>query len=302
VSDRYEFIDAEKDTVTDTGAKKYTITAMCTWLEVSSSGYYEWRDRDDSATARRRAYLLLLVKKAFDDSDETYGHRRIHAQLARWGERCTPEFVRSLMRELGLVACQPRPWRRGLTEADPAAGPIPDLLGRDFTATAPGEKMVGDITYIPTWEGWIYLATVIDCHTKAVIGWAMDAHYKTPLIEKAMRMAARNYDLAPGAIFHSDRGSNYTSRQFAETLESLDIRHSVGRTGICFDNAMAESFFGVLKNERVHRTVYPTRRHAMTDIARYIELRYNTKRLHSGLGYKTPHEVYTEHLNRQLAA
>lgn len=149
MSDRYEFIDAEKDTVTDTGAKKYTITAMCAWLEVSSSGYDEWRDRGDSARARRRAYLSLLVKKAFDDSDETSGHRRIHAQLACWGERCTPEFVRGLLRERGLVACQPRSWRRGLTEADPAAGPIPDLLGRDFTATAPGEKMVGDITYIP---------------------------------------------------------------------------------------------------------------------------------------------------------
>jgi len=302
VSERYEFIDAEKDTMTEAGERKYTIIAMCAWLEVSSSGYYEWRDREDSATAQRRAYLGLLVTKAFDESDETYGHRRVHAQLLRWGQRCTPELVRSIMRELGLVPCQPRPWRCGLTEADPAAGPIPDLVARDFTATAPGEKMVGDITYIPTWEGWVYLATVIDCHTKAVIGWAMDDNYKTPLIEKAIRIAARNYPLAPGAIFHSDRGSNYTSRQFAETLGSLHIRHSVGRTGICFDNAMAESFFGALKNERVHRTVYPTRRHAMTDIARYIEFRYNTQRLHSGLGYKTPHEVYTEHLNRQLVA
>lgn len=298
----YEFIDAEKDAVTDTGEKKYTITMMCAWLEVSTSGYYEWRDRPESATAQRRAYLSLLVKKAFEDSDETYGHRRIHAQLVRWDQHCTPELVRSIMRDLGLVPRQPRPARRGLTEADPAAGPIHDLVGRDFTAAAPGEKMVGDITYIPTWEGWVYLATVIDCHTKAVIGWAMDDNYKTPLIEKAILMAARNYDLAPGAIFHSDRGSNYTSRQFAQTLESLDTRHSVGRTGICFDNAMAESFFATLKNERVHRTAYPTRQHAMRDVARYIEFRYNNQRLHSGLGYKTPNEVYTEYLNRQLAA
>jgi transposase InsO family protein len=302
VSTKFEFIDAEKATVTDTGEKKYTITAMCEWLDVSTSGYYEWLDRPDSATTQRRALLSLLVKKAFDDSDETYGYRRIHAQLLRWGQHCTPELVRGIMRDLGLMPCQPRPLRRGLTEADPAAGPIPDLVNRDFTAAAPGEKMVGDITYIPTWEGWVYLATVIDCHTKAVIGWAMDDNYKTPLIEKAIRMAARNYHLAPGAIFHSDRGSNYTSRQFAQILESLDIRHSVGRTGICFDNALAESFFGVLKNERVHRTVYPTRRHAMIDVARYIEFRYNEQRLHSGLGYKTPNEVYAEHLNRQLAA
>ena len=162
--------------------------------------------------------------------------------------------------------------------------------------------MVGDITYIPTWQGWVYLATVIDCHTKAVIGWAMDDNYKTPLIEEAIRMATRNYTIAPQAIFHSDRGSNYTSSQFAATLAALGIRQSVGRTGICYDNAMAESFFAALKNERVHRTEYPTRQHAMTDIARYIELRYNSRRLHSGLDYKTPHEVYNEYLNHQLAA
>jgi transposase InsO family protein len=148
----------------------------------------------------------------------------------------------------------------------------------------------------------VYLATVIDCHTKAIIGWAMDDNYKTPLIEQAIQMAARNYELPADAIFHSDRGSNYTSKQFGQSLESLNIRQSVGRTGICYDNSMAESFFGTLKNERVHRTVYPTRQRAMADIASYIELRYNTQRLHSGLGYKTPHEVYAEYLNRQQAA
>ncbi|MGH9206919.1 MAG: IS3 family transposase [Acidimicrobiales bacterium] len=302
VSEKYEFIDAEKATVTETGEKKYTIVTMCGWLDVSTSGYYEWRDRPDSATAQRRQLLTLLVTKAFDDSDETYGHRRVHAQLARWDTHCGPELVRGIMREQGLVPCQPRPWRRNLTESDPSAGPIPDLVCRDFTATAPGQKMVGDITYIPTWEGWLYLATVIDCHTKEIIGWAMDDNYKTPLISAAIRMAARNHTLEPGAIFHSDRGSNYTSRQFADTLAELDLRHSVGRTGICYDNAMAESFFAALKNELVHRTVYPTREHARRDIARYIEVRYNTQRLHSGLDYKTPREVRDEYLNRQYAA
>jgi putative transposase len=130
----------------------------------------------------------------------------------------------------------------------------------------------------------------------------MDDNYKTPLISAAITMAARNYTLRPGAIFHSDRGSNYTSAEFAETLRGLNMRRSVGRTGICYDNAMAESFFAALKTERVHRTVYPTRQHAMKDVARYIELRYNSQRLHSGLGYKTPREVYNEYLNRQLAA
>jgi len=275
---------------------------MCRWLRVSSSGYYEWRRRPQSATAARREKLKQLIVAVFEASDETYGHRRIHAALLRSGQSCSVELVRALMRELGLVPCQPRPWRHSLTDQNPAAGPIPDLVRRDFTASAPGEKMVGDITYIPTWQGWVFLATVIDCYTKAVVGWAMSDNYKTPLISNAIKMAARNHHIADGAIFHSDRGSNYTSTEFGEVLRKLGIRQSVGRTGICYDNAMAESFFAALKNERVHRTQYPTRKRAMDDVARYIELRYNSQRLHSGLGYKTPNEVHNEYLNGQRAA
>jgi putative transposase len=275
---------------------------MCSWLTVSSSGYYEWRSRPQSATAARRETLKQLIGVIFELSDETYGHRRVHAALLRSGHACSPELVRALMRELGLVPCQPRPWRHSLTEADPAAGPLPDLVGRDFTASAPGEKMVGDITYLPSWQGWTFLATVIDCYTRQVIGWAMGDTYKTPLISAAIGMAVRNHDIKDGAIFHSDRGSNYTSAEFGRVLRDFGIRQSVGRTGICYDNAMAESFFAALKNERVHRTQYPTRDHAMNDVARYIELRYNSQRLHSGLGYKTPNEVYNEYLNGQRAA
>jgi transposase InsO family protein len=274
---------------------------MCRWLEVSKSGYYEWRSRPESATAKRREELKLLIRKAFDDSDGTYGHRRVWAQLARWGVRAGLELVRGLMRELGLVACQPRPWRPATTRQG-QAGLIPDLVNRDFTAQAPGEKMVGDITYIPTWEGWLFLATVIDCATRKVVGWAMDDNYRTPLITSAIGMAVRNLGLPEGAIFHSDRGSNYTSAEFAGVLERLGIRQSVGRTGICFDNSLAESFNAALKVERVHRTAYPTRKKAREDIARYIELRYNRVRLHSALGYRTPQEVLNEYLNRQLAA
>ena len=298
---RYEFIDEEKATTTETGGRKYTVVKMCEWMEVSTSGFYDWLTRPQSATAVRRDYLKLLIEKAFTDSDGTYGYRRLHAQLARWNEHCTPELARALMRALGLVACQPRPWRHSLTESGPS-GPIPDLVARDFTADAPGTKMVGDITYIPTWEGWLYLATVIDCHTKGVVGWAMDDNYKTPLISSAIDMAARNNTIAPRAIFHSDRGSNYTSADFAATLARHDMRQSVGRTGICYDNAMAESFFAALKNERVHRTQYPTREHARKDLSRYIEFRYNTRRLHSGLGYRTPQEVHNEYLNNNTAA
>lgn len=301
MSARYEFIDGEKATTTATGERKYTVTKMCQWMEVSSSGFYEWSGRPQSATTARREHLCLLIDYIFDESDETYGHRRVHAVLARSGVACSVELVRGLMRKLGLVACGPRPWRHSLTEGGDA-GPIPDLVDRDFTADRPGVKMVGDITYIPTWQGWVFLATVIDCYTKTVVGWAMADNYKTPLISAAIEMAHRNHDIAPGAIFHSDRGSNYTSAEFAGTLARHNMRQSVGRTGICYDNAMAESFFAILKNELVHRTEYPTRAHAERDIARYIEFRYNTKRLHSGLGYRTPLEVHNEYLNNQDAA
>ena len=297
MSEVYEFIDAEYATCPAAPA----ITRMCAWLEVSKSGFYEWRSRPESATAKRREELRLLIKKAFDDSDGTYGYRRVWSQLARWGVRAGLELVRALMRGLGLVPCQPRPWRPATT-VQGAAGPIPDLLNRDFSAEVPGAKMVGDITYIPTWEGWEYLATVIDCASRKVAGWAMDDNYRTPLITSAIEMAARNLHLPEQAVFHSDRGSNYTSAQFAGVLEKLGIRQSVGRTGICFDNSLAESFNAALKVGRVHRTAYPTRKKAREDIARYIELRYNQVRLHSALGYRTPQEALTECLNRQLAA
>ena len=179
---------------------------------------------------------------------------------------------------------------------------VPDLVARDFHADAPGSKLVGDITYLPTWEGWLYLATVIDCHTKACIGYALAEHMRADLVIDALQMAARNYTLADDAIFHSDRGAQYSSRSFTEAAAALGVRRSVGRTGSCFDNALAESFNASLKVERVHRTVYPTREHARKDVARYIEFRYNTKRLHSALGYRTPQEVHDEYLNRQIAA
>ena len=278
----------------------YPIEFMCERLDVSKSGYYDWRRRPESATAQRREELQLLIKKAFDMSDSTYGHRRVRAQLARWGVTAGVELVRQLMRSLGLVPCQPKPKRWALTEG--TAGALPDLVRRDFTAAAPGTKLVGDITYISTGEGWLFLATVLDCCTKEVIGYAMDDHYRTPLISRAIQNAARNRKLADGAIFHSDRGSNYMSAEFADVLRGLGLRQSAGRTGICYDNAMAESFFGVLKNERVSRVSYATRKEAHTDIIRYIEFWYNRKRLHSALDYRPPHEAHAAFKEPRLAA
>jgi transposase InsO family protein len=270
----------------------YSVEFMCERLDVSKSGYYDWRSRPESVTTQRREELKLLIQKAFEMSDSTYGYRRVHAQLARWGVAAGLELVRQLMRVLGLVPCQPKPKRWALTR--PTASALPDLIGRNFTAEAPGEKLVGDITYIKTGEGWLYLATVIDCCTKEVIGYAMDDHYRTPLISRAIRNAARNRRLSSGAIFHSDRGSNYMSTEYAAVLEELGLRQSAGRTGICFDNAMAESFFGALKNERVSRMSYPTREEARRDITRYIEFWYNRKRLHSAVGYRPPIEIHAE--------
>lgn len=258
--------------------------------------------REPSAAARRREILRAQVRFAFEHSDGTYGYRRVHAWLARRGTAVDPETVRGLMRDLGLVACQPRPWRPVTTIAGDADG-LPDLLRRDFTADAPATKLVGDITYIRTWEGWLYLATVLDCFSKKVVGYAMAEHMRAELVSDALHMAARTVPFRRSeTIFHSDRGSQYLSAEFAAVAEQLGAKRSVGRTGTCFDNAWAESFNGTLKNERVNRTEYPTREHARKDVISYIELRYNQIRLHCGIDYRTPNEVESEWFNRNKAA
>jgi len=298
VSEKYAFIAAQ---YADQAPDAPTIAQMLCWLGVSKSGFYEWDGRPPSQTDARREELKVKVKTLFDEFDGTYGYRRIHAELVRAGERVGDELVRKLMRELNLIAVQPKPYKRTTIPGDPAQ-PVADLVCRDFTAERPGAKLVGDITYIPTWEGWLFLATVIDCFNKEVIGYSMAEHMRTQLVTGALDMAARNYVLEPDCIMHSDRGTQYTSAEYSAKLDELELRHSLGRTGQCWDNALAESFFASLKNERVHHMVYPTRKKAKEDIARYIELFYNRRRIHSALGYRTPHEVRTEYLNSQLAA
>jgi transposase InsO family protein len=302
VSERFAFIVAEHATnICSIAADLPTIAQMCAWLGVSKSGYYDWLGRSPSPAERRRELLKVKIKTLFELFGATYGYRRIHAELLRGGEQVGAELVRTLMRELGLVPIQPKPYRtttvRGPNEPD-----TPDLVLRDFTAEHPGTKLVGDITYISTWQGWLYVATVIDCFNKEVIGYAMADHMRTELVTAALDMAARNHHLEPDCIMHSDRGTQYTSAEYQAKLAQLGLRHSLGRTGVCWDNALAESFFASLKNERVHHMVYPTRGKAREDIARYIELFYNRRRIHSALGYRTPHEVRNEYLNSQLAA
>ena len=292
MSSKYEFIDGEK--------ANYPITKMCRWANVSRAGFYEWRDRPASATTERRVALTVEIRRIFADSDDTYGYRRVHEQLADEGIEAGPELVRHIMRAEGLVACQPKPYKV-TTISDGIDGPA-DLVCRDFTATAPGTKLVGDITYIRTWAGWVYLATVIDCYSRMVVGWAMGDHMRTSLITDALDAARANYTVNDECIFHSDRGSQYTSTEFADYLKEHDMRGSMGRTGVCWDNALAESFFATLKNEFVHRTVFPTRKKAIDAIAHWIEVRYNRKRLHSGIGYRTPWQAHTAHNSEKRAA
>ncbi|MEU1737585.1 IS3 family transposase [Streptosporangium sp. NPDC020145] len=289
----YELIDAQK--------ANHSIVRMCRWLRVSRSGYYEWRDRPASATAQRREHLKTLITAIFADSHQTYGHRRVHAALARTGEHCSAELARALMRELHLVPVQARTFRPATTVQGDFRG-IPDLVRRDFTTPRPGIKLVGDITYIRTWEGFLYLATVIDCHSKAVLGWAMAEHYRTELVKDALRMALGTGLVEPGAVFHTDRGSNYTSDAFGRFCVNLQIRRSVGRTGVCYDNAMAESFFAAIKTEWLDRFVFATRAKAKQQVIRYIESFYNRRLLHSAVGYRPPPEVLTEHYSSQTAA
>lgn len=283
MSSKYEFIEGEK--------ASYPIVKMCKWSNVSKSGFYEWRNRPASATAERRAWLAEKIRVIFAESDETYGYRRVHAQLVIDGIEAGPELVRSIMAELGLVACQPRPYKVTTTPGEEADAPA-DLVLRDFSAAEPGTKLVGDITYVATWEGWVYLATVIDCYSKMVVGYAMASHMRTSLVTDALDMARRTGSVQADCIFHSDRGSQYTSEELRVYLKVHDMLGSMGRTGVCWDNAMAESFFASLKKELVHRTVYSTRQKAIDAIAHWIEVRYNRKRLHSGIDYQIPADVH----------
>lgn len=213
MSSKYEFIDGEK--------VNYPVVLMCRWAEVSRSGFYEWRDRPASATALRRAVLAVEVRAVFVWSHSTYGYRRVHAELGRRDVEIGLELVRWLMADMGLVACQPRPWRiTTIQGVEP--GPV-DLLERDFTASAPGARFVGDITYIPTWEGWLYLATVIDLCTKEVCGWAMADHMRAELVCDALSMTSTHRPIIAGAVFHSDRGCRYTSSELAVHLKSLSM-------------------------------------------------------------------------------
>lgn len=300
---KFVFIAAEKADPTS----PYPVVKMCAWLRVSTSGFYDYCTAVETDRARRRAKVAEHVMAAHAAGRGCYGVLRVHGVLRRSHDpevaSASVKLVRSVMRELGLSGCQPRAYK-ATTRPDPdAAGQPADLVQRAFAADQPGIKLVGDITYIRTWAGWLYLATVIDCCTRQVVGWSMADHMRTSLVCDAVTMAAARGVLQPGAIFHSDRGSQYTSAEFASHLGAFNLRGSMGAVGQCWDNAMAESFFAALKNELVHRTVFPTISKARRAVAEYIEVFYNRTRLHSGLGYNTPAEVAARfHQNSANAA
>jgi transposase InsO family protein len=279
----------------------YPIGWMCRLLNVPRSSFYAWRNRVETPTQARRRELAGQVARVFKASRQTSGCRRVTAQLNRDGHECSVGLVADLMRELGLKAVQPRGYKRTTV---PGEQPVdsPDLIGRDFTAAEPGTRLVGDITYLKTGEGWLYLATVIDLATRMVIGWQLAEHMRTSLVTDALGMAITHGYVNPDAIFHSDRGCQYTSSEFHLFCKENLVRTSVGRTGVCWDNAAAESFFAALKNEMYYRQAFPTRARARFAVADYIEVFYNRQRLHSTLGYRTPAEALNEYRTAAAAA
>lgn len=280
----------------------YPVVWMCRLLAVPRSSFYAWRAQaaTETATEARRRELAVHVVRVFTAGRGTYGCRRVAAQLNREDHRCSVGLVADLMRELGLKACQPRAYRRTTV---PGEAPVesPDLIGRDFTADQPGIRLVGDITYLRTGEGWLYLATVIDLATRMVIGWQLADHMRTSLVVDALEMAVVHGHVRAGAVFHSDRGAQYTSAEYTAFCTRRQVRTSVGRTGVCWDNAAAESFFAALKNECYHRESFPTRARARFAVADYIEMFYNRQRLHSTLGYRTPAEALTDYQQHRAA-
>jgi putative transposase len=286
------FIDAQKATA-DNPADGHSIAQLCRVLGINRSTYYAWLAARPAAVARERAEDTLAgeIREIHAGSRGAYGSPRVHAALKRQGHAINRKKVERIMRERDIRGITRRR-RRHLTVQDSKAAPAPDLVGRDFTAKEPGTKLVGDITYLATVEGWWYLATVIDLATREVIGYAMADHHRAELVTDALRMAAGRGSLQAGCIMHSDRGSEYTSSEFRSETRELGLRQSMGRTGICYDNAAAESFFGLLKAE-IGTTVWESHEAARADVFRFIEVEYNRTRLrkHPEYGYLTPLET-----------
>jgi putative transposase len=280
----YSFIEAQRG--------NHRISFMCRTLRVSKSGFYGWRDREPSARDRADAPLSEKIVRIHRDSRETYGAPRIHFELRTLGVGCGRKRVARLMRQAGLFGCGGRKRRARTTIRSQAerTPPAPDLVKRNFTPEAPDRLWVSDITYVRTWEGWLYLSFVLDTYSRRVVGWSMTNNVKTDLVLDALNMAIYNRRPSPGLIHHSDRGSQYTSVEFGSCLREAGLLPSMGSVADAYDNSMAESFVSTLKRELIHRHSWPNRQTARTAIFEYIEGFYNTRRRHSALGHLSPSE------------
>ena len=287
---RYQFIEDHR--------AMFPVRRMCKVLEVSPSGYYAWRRRPPSAREMANQELMRKIEVVFEESGETYGGPRVHRALVRQGVRCSKNRVARLMRLRGLKAKQTKRYR-ATTRRNRAHPVAPNRLQRDFVAHRPNEKWVSDITYIPTQEGWLYLAVILDLYSRRVVGWAMSERMTEELTLSALRMALQQRRPGPGLIHHSDQGGQYTGHAYQAVLKEHGIQASMNGVGSWYDNAPMESFFGTLKSERVHHILYRTRDEARADLFAYIEGFYNRRRLHSALGYLSPEEFEQAHRHHE---
>jgi len=281
----FQFIDDHRE--------EFPVTRMCKVLAVSRSGYYAWRGRPPSAREMANRELYQEIEAVYNESGGTYGSPRIYRKLKRQGVACSENRVARLMRLRGLRAKQTKTYQT-TTRRNEADAVVPNVLERDFEADRPNQKWLTDITYIPTGEGWLYLAGVLDLYSRRIVGWAMSARMTSDLTLGALTMALHQRPVEAGLLHHSDQGSQYTASEYQQLLEDWEIEVSMNGVGTWYDNAPMESFFGTLKSEWVHHRAYRTRDEARTDLFYYIETFYNRRRLHSSLGYLSPEE-YEQH-------
>jgi len=276
--------------IRDHGAD-YPVTIMCRALEVSPAGYYAWRTRTESLRSAANRALLDHIRRVHRDTRGRYGSPRIHVELQAQGRGVSRGRIERLMRRHGIRAIMARPRRARTTDSRHDHPIAPNLLNRNFSAAAPNQVWLTDITYVETGQGWLYLAAVMDLYSRRIVGWAMDDHLRTELPLAALNMAISTRRPDANLIHHSDRGVQYASADYRTALQSASMRPSMSRRADCWDNAPMESFFHTLKTEQVNHQHYATRDQAKRDIFAYIEGFYNRTRRHSSIGYKAPVEI-----------